>query len=531
MIKIFLSLFSPLFLGIILIISFCSITKYFNKTLIFNIFFDDYIIYVLKFTIKQSILSTIITMILAVPIACALHRRKNFFGKNLLLSFLNLSFILPAITIVTGIIIIHGKSGWINYLAQHSIGISLGYYLYGIFGIILGHLAFCLPLAVKLLLNALHTIPKEIWFIGMQLNLKKLDYLKIIYLPYLRMPILSLSVLIFMMCFTSFTIILALGGGPAVTSIEVAIYQSLKFDFDFANAINLSLIQFVICIFMMILLQKYNIAKLGSLSSYQQTNYQYNSLGVLTNIIDIILIFILFIVAILPTIAIIINGFNQKFFYILMSSEFLNAAGKNMIIAFLSGIISLIIAFGILSNCFYVNYILKKPLLLKFFILFANIKLIIPVFIFSTGLFIFFNQYFMIKEVSFYLIILLNAISSLPFVVNIILPETLGFSENEISLCRALGIRGLDFIKVIYLPKLAKSISQALAFSICMSFGDLSIIALFNNHNLITLPYLLYNKMSNYKLEEAAVISLMMIVISLILFQIIEKFTFKRLSC
>ena len=39
-----------------------------------------------------------------------------------------------------------------------------------------------------------------------------------------------------MLCFTSFTIVMALGGGPQATTLEVAIYQALRFDFDLAAA-------------------------------------------------------------------------------------------------------------------------------------------------------------------------------------------------------------------------------------------------------------------------------------------------------
>jgi thiamine transport system permease protein len=529
--RIFHSLFAVLLLTIIVVIAFSSLIINFNQDSIFNIIFDDYLLYVVKFTIKQAALSTLFTIILAVPIALTLHRRNNFLGRSLLLDFLNLSFVLPSITIVIGIVIIHGKNGWINNFLQHYVGISFDYYLYGIFGIILGHLAFCLPLAVRILLYSLYAIPQETWFLTSQLNLSILNKFRIIQWPYLKDVALSLAILIFMMCFTSFTIILALGGGPSVTSIEVVIYQALRLDFDFAKALNLALIQFVISIFIMILWQKYNVSKLNFSSNVVKSYFKDYSHGVLIKILDIVLIAILFVVSVLPVIAIIINGLNDSFFIVIKSLELARAMAQSLVIAFLSGILGLMMAFAIVSGCFYVHYVLKKPTLSKFFILFANIKLIIPIFVISTGLFVFFNKYLIINDISFYLIILLNAISSLPFVVSIILPDSLGFSLKEIYLCNNLGIKSFDFIKVIYLPRLAKSISQALALSICISFGDLSIIALFNTHDLITLPYLLYSKISNYKLEEAAVISLIMVLLSFILFWLIEKIIAKRLSC
>src|SRR5690606_10866824 len=39
-----------------------------------------------------------------------------------------------------------------------------------------------------------------------------------------------------------------LGGGPAATTLEVAIYQSLRFDFDPARAVSLTLVQIVLTV-------------------------------------------------------------------------------------------------------------------------------------------------------------------------------------------------------------------------------------------------------------------------------------------
>ncbi len=47
----------------------------------------------------------------------------------------------------------------------------------------------------------------------------------------IRAQLPGLASLIFMLCFTSFTTVLALGAAPT-TTLEVAVYQALRFDFD-----------------------------------------------------------------------------------------------------------------------------------------------------------------------------------------------------------------------------------------------------------------------------------------------------------
>ncbi|CAN0603225.1 unnamed protein product, partial [Ectocarpus sp. 12 AP-2014] len=56
------------------------------------------------------------------------------------------------------------------------------------------------------------------------------------------------ALVIFVICTTSFAVALTLGGGPKATTVELAIYQALRFEFDLSKAAFLSLIQLAITI-------------------------------------------------------------------------------------------------------------------------------------------------------------------------------------------------------------------------------------------------------------------------------------------
>lgn len=62
--------------------------------------------------------------------------------------------------------------------------------------------------------------------------------------------------LFFMLCFASFATVLSLGGGPQATTIELAIYQALSYDYDPARAAMLALIQMVCCLGLVLLSQR-----------------------------------------------------------------------------------------------------------------------------------------------------------------------------------------------------------------------------------------------------------------------------------
>ncbi|MGX8894967.1 thiamine/thiamine pyrophosphate ABC transporter permease ThiP, partial [Enterobacter cloacae] len=74
--------------------------------------------------------------------------------------------------------------------------------------------------------------------------------------PYLWRQILPTASLIFMLCFASFATVLALGGGPAATTVELAIYQALSYDYDLHRAALLALIQLFCCLGLVLVSQK-----------------------------------------------------------------------------------------------------------------------------------------------------------------------------------------------------------------------------------------------------------------------------------
>ena len=54
----------------------------------------------------------------------------------------------------------------------------------------------------------------------------------------------------------SFATVLALGGGPAATAVELAIYQALSYDYDLHRAALLALIQLFCCLGLVLVSQK-----------------------------------------------------------------------------------------------------------------------------------------------------------------------------------------------------------------------------------------------------------------------------------
>ena len=104
--------------------------------------------------------------------------------------------------------------------------------VFGLGGILLAHVFFNLPLAVRYILASLDGVPKENWRLAASLGFAGRNIFRLIEWPYIRASLPGIAALIFMLCVTSFTVVLTLGGGPQASTLEVSIYQALRFDFD-----------------------------------------------------------------------------------------------------------------------------------------------------------------------------------------------------------------------------------------------------------------------------------------------------------
>ncbi|MEO0503951.1 MAG: thiamine/thiamine pyrophosphate ABC transporter permease ThiP, partial [Pseudomonadota bacterium] len=196
-----------------------------------------------RFTVAQAFFSALISVVLAVPVARALARRRVP-GHALLVTLLGAPFILPVIVAVLGLLAIFGRNGWLN-VGLGAVGLP-EVSIYGAHGVVLAHVFFNMPLATRLILQGWQAIPAEQFRMVAQLGLPPSVVFRTVEWPMLRQVVPGAFALIFVICLTSFAVALTLGGGPRATTIELAIFQAFRFDFDLGRAAVLSLLQLAV---------------------------------------------------------------------------------------------------------------------------------------------------------------------------------------------------------------------------------------------------------------------------------------------
>jgi thiamine transport system permease protein len=120
-------------------------------------------------------------------------------------------------------------------------------------------------------------------------------------------------------------------------------------------------------------------------------------------------------------------------------------------------------------------------------------------------------------------VVAVNALMVLPYVLRVLGPALARVDADYDRLCANLGLAGLHRLRRVDGPLARGPIGFALALGLALSLGDLGAIALFGTQDTATLPLLLYQRLGNYRVAEAASLSLWLAIVCLLLFVVVER--------
>ena len=482
---------------------------------------DAYLRHVVVFTIWQALLSTLLSVGAAVPVARALARRRAFPGRTALLRLFGLPLVIPTIVAVFGIVAVYGQAGAINRLAA-ALGLPVGQYLYGLGGILIGHVFFNLPLATRLLLPAWESVPGETWRLASQLGMRSAAIFRLIEWPLLRQALPGVAGLVFMLCFTSFAVVLVLGGGPAATTIEVAVYQALRFDFDLARTVTLALVQIGLCAAFVGLGQA--LGRPMPLAPTAQRPQDRPDLGTLAGRLgDALAIAVAGLYVLLPLATVLYAGLAGPLGAVLRQPALWQAAARSLAVALAAGSLSLALGWALLITARELRLRRYRPRLADLVEVGGSLVLVVPPLVLGAGLFVLLSPVADVFSVALGLVVIVNAVMGLPYVIRVLGPPVMRVAEQHDRLCASLGIAGWNRLRLVEWPAARKAAGLALALVSALAAGDLGAIALFGTQDTATLPLLLYQRLSSYRLGEAAVTALVLVALSLGLFAAIER--------
>lgn len=486
--------------------------------------FDSYLFRVAGFTIWQALLSMLLSVAPAILVARALARHPAFPGRGLILRLFAVPLALPAIVAALGILTLYGRAG---YFAAPLSALSGGTWpgVYGLSGILVAHVFFNMPLATRLLLEALQTVPSDQWRLASQLGMGARASFRLIEWPAMRAALPGIAGLVFMLCVTSFTIVLTLGGGPAATTLEVAIYQALRFDFDPARAVALTLLQIGLTAGIVLTLMRLGANTTGD-ANLSVARRSYIVAGPGEKVLNIVVIMAALVFVGGPMAATVVSGLEADLGRLATEASVHRATLTSLVFASISATLacalslSLVMARRVLATSRPDG---KGSLLEQLTDTGAGFVLVVPPVVVGAGWFVLVRQSVDVFALAPFMVVTVNAIMAMPFAVRAIRPAHDAAAERHEWLCAQLGVSGWNRLRLIDWPVLRRPLATAFAFAAALSLGDLGVIALFGSDAVQTLPYLLLARMGSYRTADAAGLALMLGLLCLALMMLADR--------
>jgi thiamine transport system permease protein len=462
-----------------------------------------------RFTVSQAAVSALLSVALAVPVARALARRR-FAGRGLLIALMGAPFLLPVIVAVLALLAVFGRSGALNG-ALVALGLP-PVSVYGFHGVVLAHVFLNLPLAVRMILSGWQGIPAERFRLAAALGLRQRGMFRHLEVPMLRAVLPGALVAIFLICLTSFAIALTLGGGPRATTVELAIYQALRFDFDLGRAALLAALQFALC-GAAVLAAGWLALPGGFGAGLDRPVQRWDSGGLLARLSDMFAISAAALFLLVPLGMVAARGLPGLGG---VPDGVWPAAGRSLAVALCATALclaaTLALAVAVTRG--------RWPGMLEAA---GMLPLAASSLVLGTGLFLILHPLTATEQLALPVTALVNAAMALPFALRLLLPALRDIEAAHGRLADALGLTGLARLRWLILPRLRPVLGFAAGVVAALSMGDLGVIALFSGDGDATLPLVVQRLMGAYRMQAAAGAALLLISLSFCLFWLFDR--------
>ncbi len=468
---------------------------------------SPYVWRALRFSLWQATLSTVFSLVPAVLVARALAHAGNFAGRGFVLRLFAVPLVVPAVVAVMGVVGVYGSQGWL----------PLGRSLYGLNGILLAHVFFNLPLAVRLLLPLWQSIPAYHWQLGEQLGFDDRQRWRHLEWPALREGLPGVALLVFMLCLTSFAVVLTLGGGPRSTTLEVAIYQSLRFDFDPPRAVLLALLQLGLCVLVAIATLRWQRLPEVEIDAAPILARQNRGSRAVYLPIAMATLFVA-----MPLAALALDALRGPVLESLAEARLWRAAGLSIVIGACAALLATLAGWLLLRTS---ADLARRGRIdrARWIETAASVVYVVPPLVLGTGYFVLLSTWVSPFDWVLPLVIGVNALMGMPFVIRCLGPAMRQHQARHEWLCQSLGLRGWARWRWIDWPVLRRAFGLSAAMVCVLAMGDLGVIALFGSSDSTTLPLLLYQQLGAYRTDEAAVSAGFLLLLCLALFWLIER--------
>ena len=456
-----------------------------------------------KNSIVVTTLSTIISILLAYLLAFALNR-TNIKHRAVLKLMLTIPMLIPSISHGLGLINLFGTNGLISSF--------FGFDIIGIPGIIAGSVLYSFPVAFLMIDDGFNYIDNNLYDNAKVLGLNKWQTFKTVTFCYLKKPILSAVFAIFTMIFTDYGVPLAVGG--KFLTLPVFLYKEVigLLDFSKGTMIGLFLLIPALISFLFDNFTK-DYTETNETKKYQISNNKGRDIF-FTVLVYFVLFCILTIIGSFVYYAFIDNivlnkEFSLKHFKYIIS----NHIGKNILNSLSISILVAILGTIIAYFSAYVTARVKGKAS-KIIHLLVISSLAIPGIVLGLSYTISFKNSFIYN--SMFILVLVNIIHFIatPYLMAYNALQKVNLNYEIVG--ETCNISRLKIILDVIIPCTKKTIREMLSYFFVNSMITISAVAFLFNTNNMPLSLLINTYEGNMMLGEAAIISMIILIINII---------------
>jgi thiamine transport system permease protein len=497
----------------------------------------------LAFTFWQAALSTGLTLLFGLP-AAFIFARFSFPLKNLLRVLVTLPFILPTVVVAVGFNALLGPHGLVNSTLMNAFNLPEAplKVMNTLAAILLAHVFYNTSVVIRVVGSSWTQLDPRLEQAGRVLGASSWRVLSEVTLPLLQPAILAATLMVFLFDFTSFGVILLLGG-PRFATLEVAIYTQALEMLNLPLAGLLSAIQLGCTLLMVVIYARLSSQQAVPLMPHLQGEGTRKTGGRLEKMLVFGMVVVLFTLLISPLVALVLRSVTslaagqaaangpaisldyyrelfvnrrQSFFYV----PPIQAVKNSLQYALLTVVISL-------SMGFLVVYALRRPRRLNR-LLDALIMLPLGTSAVTLGLgyLLVFNRPPLDVRTFPWLIPVAHSLVALPFVVRALQPALSSIPQSLRQAAAVLGASSLRVWVEVDLPILTRAALVSAIFAFTISLGEFGATSFLARPEYPTLPVAIYRYLSqpgelNYG-QALAMSTILMFVCSLSIF-LMEK--------
>jgi thiamine transport system permease protein len=546
-------LFPLLFLGLFFYLPLLSILRdgftdesgRFSLSELRDILTRPYYLRIIGFTVYQAFLSTVSSVLLGLPGAYLLANYE-FRGKSVVKAVTTVPFVLPSIIVVLGFVIFFGNSGLLNQLFMGAFGLEEPplRVLYSLGAIVLAHTFYNFPICIRLVSAVWSRINPNLERAAKSLGARGMKLFFNTTLPQIMPGIYAAAALIFIFCFTSFAIILVLGGGPQYSTIEVEIYRLAKVSLDLKAASALAIWESVLAVLFMYIYIR--LQRKVSFPEHVQLRYERPPLrslmGKPSGVLVVLYLALSFVIIVGPMLAAVRYSFLKRagwagelsYTFEWYRRILYSLTGSTVTVPYLR-VIRNSLFFGLMAVLLslplgtLIAYIMvrRERFLGGLFESFAMLPLGISTIILGLGYIRAYQSFPLNISGSWYAIAFAHTVIAYPFVLRTTTAVFRKINPRLIQASVSLGANRWRTFWRIELPLIKSGIIAGATFAFAISIGEINATLMLYNPELTTMPIAIYRLISSYNFFAACALGTVLMAICFGVFLLIDKLGFE----